>query len=37
VSTPEDLEVGAVVWARTLLVSESALPVVVARAGKVTR
>jgi large subunit ribosomal protein L4 len=37
VSTPEDLEVGAVVWARTLLVSESALPVVVSRAGKVTR
>jgi len=37
VSTPEDLEVGAVVWARTLLVSESALPLVVARAGKVTR
>jgi len=37
VSTPEDLEVSAVVWARTLLVSESALPVVVARAGKAKR
>ena len=35
VTTPEELEVAAVVWARALLVSESALPVVVARAGKV--
>jgi large subunit ribosomal protein L4 len=34
VSAPEDLEVSAVVWARTLLVSEKALPVVESRAGK---
>ena len=34
ISAPEDLEVSAVVWARTLLVSEKALPVVEARAGK---
>jgi len=33
ISAPEDLEVSAVVWARTLLVSEKALPVVEARAG----
>jgi large subunit ribosomal protein L4 len=36
ISAPEDLEVSAVVWARTLLVSEKALPVVEARAGKAT-
>ena len=35
ISAPEDLEVSAIVWARTLLVSEKALPVVEARAGKV--
>jgi large subunit ribosomal protein L4 len=34
VTTPEELEVSAVVWARALLVSEAALPVVEARAGK---
>jgi large subunit ribosomal protein L4 len=34
ISAPEDLEVSAVVWARSLLVSEKALPVVEARAGK---
>jgi large subunit ribosomal protein L4 len=34
VTTPEELEVAAVVWARALLVSEQALPVVEARAGK---
>ena len=34
VTTPEELEVSAVVWARSLLVSEQALPVVEARAGK---
>jgi len=34
VTTPEELEVSAVVWARSLLVSESALPFVEARAGK---
>jgi large subunit ribosomal protein L4 len=34
VTTPEELEVSAVVWARALLVSEQALPVVEARAGK---
>src|SRR5581483_2840327 len=33
VTTPEELEVAAVVWARSLLVSESALPLVAARAG----
>jgi large subunit ribosomal protein L4 len=32
VTTPEQLEVAAVVWARSLLVSERALPVVLARA-----
>jgi len=36
ISAPEDLEVSAIVWARTLLVSEKALPVVEARAGKAT-
>jgi len=35
ITAPEDLEVSAVVWARTLLVSEKALPVVEGRAGKV--
>ena len=34
VTTPGELEVSAVVWARSLLVSEAALPVVEARAGK---
>jgi large subunit ribosomal protein L4 len=34
VTTPAELEVTAVVWARSLLVSEQALPVVEARAGK---
>jgi large subunit ribosomal protein L4 len=34
VTTPEELEVSAIVWARALLVSEAALPVVEARAGK---
>jgi large subunit ribosomal protein L4 len=34
VTTPEELEVSAVVWARALLVSEQALPVIEARAGK---
>ncbi len=34
VTTPEELEVAAIVWARSLLVSEAALPVVEARAGK---
>jgi large subunit ribosomal protein L4 len=33
VATPEELEVAAVVWARSLLVSEQALPVVLARAS----
>ena len=35
ISAPEDLEVSAIVWARALLVSEKALPMVEARAGKV--
>jgi large subunit ribosomal protein L4 len=34
VTTPEELEVSAVVWARSLLVSEAALGAVEARAGK---
>jgi large subunit ribosomal protein L4 len=34
VTTPAELEVSAVVWARSLLVSEAALPVVEARAGR---
>ena len=34
VTTPEELEVAAVVWARALLVSEQALQVVEARAAK---
>jgi large subunit ribosomal protein L4 len=33
ISAPEDLEVSAIVWARALLVSEKALPMVEARAG----
>ena len=37
VSTPEDLEVTAVVWARSLLVSETALPIVQARATNAKR
>jgi large subunit ribosomal protein L4 len=35
VTTPSELEVTAIVWARSLLVSEQALPFVEARAGKV--
>jgi large subunit ribosomal protein L4 len=34
VTTPEELEVAAIVWAKALFVSEQALPVVEARAGK---
>ncbi len=34
VTTPSELEVSAVVWARSLLVSEQALAAVEARAGK---
>ena len=34
VTAPEELEVGAVVWARSLLISEKSLPIVEARAGK---
>ncbi len=34
VTTPAELEVSAIVWARSLLVSEQALPIVEARAGK---
>jgi len=33
VTTPHELEVAAIVWARSLLVSEAALPVIEARAG----
>jgi large subunit ribosomal protein L4 len=33
VTIPEELEVAALVWARSLLVTEAALPVVLARAG----
>jgi large subunit ribosomal protein L4 len=33
VTVPADLEVASVVWARSLLVSEAALPLVLARAG----
>jgi ribosomal protein L4 len=33
VTAPEELEVAAVVWARSLLVSEAALPLVLKRAG----
>ena len=34
VTTPAELEVAAIVWARALFVSEQALPVIEARAGK---
>lgn len=37
VTTPPELEVSALVWARSLLVSEAALPQVEARAGKAAR
>ena len=37
VTAPEDLEVAAVVWAKSLLVSETALPVVQARATNAKR
>jgi large subunit ribosomal protein L4 len=37
VTTPEELEVAAIVWARSLLVSEAALPVIEARAGKAAK
>jgi large subunit ribosomal protein L4 len=37
VTTPHELEVSAVVWARSLLVSEAALPLVEARAGKAAK
>jgi hypothetical protein len=33
VTVPAELEVSAVVWARSLLVSEAALPLVNAKAG----
>jgi large subunit ribosomal protein L4 len=33
VTVPADLEVAAIVWARSLLVTEAALPLVLARAG----
>jgi large subunit ribosomal protein L4 len=33
VTVPSELEVASVVWARSLLVSEAALPLVLARAG----
>jgi large subunit ribosomal protein L4 len=33
VTVPEELEVASVVWARSLLVSQAALPLVEARAG----
>jgi large subunit ribosomal protein L4 len=36
VTTPSELEVAGVVWARSLLVSEAALPLVLARAGVAT-
>ncbi len=36
VTVPEELEVASVVWARSLLVSEAALPLVLARAGAET-
>jgi large subunit ribosomal protein L4 len=36
VTTPEELEVAALVWARSLLVSEKALPVIQARANGAT-
>ncbi|HEX5583534.1 50S ribosomal protein L4, partial [Gaiella sp.] len=34
VTVPEELEVAAVVWARSLVVTEAALPQVERRAGK---
>ncbi|HEX5136969.1 MAG TPA: 50S ribosomal protein L4, partial [Planctomycetota bacterium] len=34
VTVPAELEVVSVVWARSVLVTESALPLVLARAGK---
>jgi len=34
ITTPEELEISAIVWARALFVSEQALPVIEARAGK---
>ncbi len=37
VAVPEELECAAILWARALLVSERALPVVEARAGAATR
>mgnify|MGYP003288281273 CR=1 FL=1 len=33
VTTPAELEVAGVVWARTLLITEAAMPLVLARAG----
>ncbi|HET7743471.1 MAG TPA: 50S ribosomal protein L4 [Gaiellaceae bacterium] len=36
VTAPSELEVAAIVWARSLLVSEAALPLVLARAGAAT-
>jgi large subunit ribosomal protein L4 len=36
VTVPSELEVASVVWARSLLVTEDALPLVLARAGAVT-
>jgi large subunit ribosomal protein L4 len=37
VVAPEELEVGAVVWARSLVISEESLPIIMARAGNGTR
>jgi ribosomal protein L4 len=34
VTVPEELEVAAVVWARAIVVTEAALPLVEQRAGK---
>jgi large subunit ribosomal protein L4 len=36
VTVPSELEVASIVWARSLLVSEAALPLVLARAGAAT-
>ena len=33
VATPAELEVAGVVWARSLLITEAAMPLVLARAG----
>jgi ribosomal protein L4 len=33
VTVPSELEVAAIVWARSMLVTEAALPLVLARAG----